>query len=29
MAVSDFTAGFDIVEPDKLGTPEVGSQPVS
>ncbi|SDS89246.1 Adenylate and Guanylate cyclase catalytic domain-containing protein [Brevibacterium siliguriense] len=24
MAVSDFTAGFDIVEPDSLGTPEVG-----
>lgn len=24
MAVSDFTAGFDIVEPERLGTPEVG-----
>ena len=26
MAVSDFTAGFDIVEPERLGSPEVGSQ---
>ena len=25
MAVSDFTAGFDIVDPEKLGTAEVGA----
>ena len=26
MAVSDFTAGFDIVDPERLGSPEVGFQ---